>query len=305
MTPSIDRETISGFVAEVRSGAGSSFVGTATKYLRHAADGSLSGMGGFRWSRAPTADAVEAAEAVLRRGDDWRTWHAWWNSEDDDDSWSVYQAPNWLPGSVHLRLQTCPSRPLSGNGGFRAGKVGDLDAVCGWHVDVDVSERRPHDERPYCPTVSDACALLATWSPTWTLDAGGGVVAAWLLAEPCRDITAAGHLAQDLRQDVADACAERGWDFDTPSPLGGWCPIPGTWNAFRQRQVTVLERGPRWPLADLRRAVSPHERHQAYSYDALPDDWRPGLGSRRNNHDDPGSGSRWSDRPDIGSHWET
>jgi hypothetical protein len=126
--------------------------------------------------------------------------------------------------------------------------------------------------------VADACALLDEWAPTYTTDAGGGIVGVWLLTEPCSDIAVADRLAKDLHSTVADACASNGWDFDSPSPLTGWCPVPGTWNAFRQRHVTILARGERWALEDLREAVPTHQHHASHSpYDG---EWNVGLGHR-------------------------
>jgi hypothetical protein len=126
-------------------------------------------------------------------------------------------------------------------------------------IDLDVAERRPGDRRRYCPTVLAGLEFLAPYRPSVIIDAGGGLVAAWLFAEPA-DPPASRDLAADIIADIGRATDERGWEFDSP-PFGGqWLKVPGCHDHFRRHDVAEMAGGPVWEFDRLRAIVRHYPR---------------------------------------------
>lgn len=229
-------------------------VGCGVRYLREprGAGGDYRGMASFHWlAPADLADMVEAFEQRLSERDVAELW-AWVHGSCGGPERAARRRHlhgERLPGCLMVRPVYCTAAPANGGG-----RLDELAGVVGLPVDVDVAERRPGDRRRYAPTIADAVGLLDPFGPSVLLDAGGGVVAVWLLDEPA-DPHAARRLGVDLVDSIGDACAARGWAFDSPPPHSAWVKWPGTVDAFRRHTTRQIGDGPVWSFSELRAAV--------------------------------------------------
>jgi hypothetical protein len=161
-----------------------------------------------------------------------------------------------LPGVPMVRLVTAARRPPA------AGKLEELATALGVMVDLDISERRPGDRRRYCPTILDGLEFLYGFKPSVIIDAGGGLVAAWLFVEPA-DPAAARDLAADVIADIGRLAQAEHWAFDSPAFGGQWLKVPGCHDFFRRADVVELSGGPLWDFATLRSSVPRQPRRAA------------------------------------------
>jgi hypothetical protein len=157
------------------------------------------------------------------------------------------------PGVPMVRLVTARTRPEV------AGRLQELSSAHGIMVDVDIAERRPGDRRRYCPTVLHGLEFLAAYKPSVIIDGGGGLIAAWLFAEPAEP-TATKHLAADVITDVGLGTDRKGWEFDSPVFGGQWLKVPGCYDHFRRVEVCELSGGPVWEFEQLRSIVPRYPR---------------------------------------------
>jgi hypothetical protein len=159
----------------------------------------------------------------------------------------------WYPGVPMVRLISAATKPP------KAGKLHELASALGVMVDLDVAERRPGDRRHYCPTVLAGLEFLAPYKPSVIIDAGGGLVAAWLFDQPA-DPPASRDLADDIITDISAAAEERGWHFDSPDFRGQWIKVPGCHDHFRRVDVAEVSGGPVWEFDQLRAIVPRYPR---------------------------------------------
>lgn len=229
-------------------------LGAAIRYLKEprSEGGDYRSMGGFRWHRPPWFEASlrDMDDLVSAEGEHW----AWVHDVCGGPERAArhrYLHGVWIAGAVMLRTVSCPLRPANGGGTFE--EVGHVLALA---IDMDIAERRPGDRRRYCPSIAVALDFLSAFAPSLVLDGGGGLVAVWLLDEPCADRIAARRLSDDLHAALVRAGSGRRWLIDSPPPFSAWVKVPGLRDHFRQHVVgELVTDGPPWSFLELRSAV--------------------------------------------------
>lgn len=268
-----DPVAVSDFCETLTAGLDRSAVVGAAHTLVRRGDGVERRYGSFSSCRPGVLwDEVErlAWSVGVRQAEAWQ--HAWRLGYPDV---LTGLAQHWTEAETVVRTVAFAEAPLDDDGRPRGGRADEVAAVMAIALDLDVAEHR-HDGKPYCPTTTHGLGFWSELSPSAVINVGRGLNALWLFRAPCSDIEAARLLGLDLREHVKVLADDRGWDFDSPNPLGAWVRVPGTWSWRSQHLASIVAEGDRWVFDDLRQVV-PVAEHHTTSWAYRPDMTAPPL----------------------------